>query len=83
MLTVCTKNFYFAFDTHVQRVGVRMRSPPAPFLVGIFIVKLETAVTPMLSLHVMFWKCYVIDTICFVQNGFQDYNSSSRNNFTI
>ena len=34
-------------------------------------------ITPILSLYLMFWKFYVIDTICFVQNGYQDYNISN------
>ena len=71
LLLLCTKNEHFTFnnETYQQIDGVAMGSPLGPVIAGIFMVELETNIVPTLSDHLLFWRHYVDDTLCYVKKA--------------
>ena len=69
LILLCTKNVHFTFtgETFTQVDCVAMRSPLAPILANIFMVKLERNSIPVLKDHLSCWKRYVDDPICFIK----------------
>ena len=64
LLILCTKNVHFTFDNviKVKNGGLAMGSPPGPVLSDIFMIELETSLSPQLNDYIQFWKRYVDDT---------------------
>ena len=58
-----------------------MGSPLGPVLAGKFMVALETNAIPTLKDHLLRWKCYVDDTICFLYTGSTSHALTILNNF--
>ena len=79
---LCTNNVNFIFNgqSHIQVDGVAMGFPLAPLLADIFMVELERSLIPNLQ-KMKFWRCYVNDTICFVEIGSIEYIRSVLNSF--
>ena len=74
LLILCTKNVLFTFnnETYIQVDGVAMVSALGPALVKIFMVELETSVTPNLRNKVKLWKRFVDDTCCLARLEYID-----------
>ncbi|XP_057292671.1 uncharacterized protein LOC130621404 [Hydractinia symbiolongicarpus] len=53
-------------NLYIQADGVAMGSPLGTVLANIFMFELENEIVPKLENSVKFWKHYVDDTICFV-----------------
>ena len=83
MLTLCTKNVHFTFEsrTYVQAHGAAMGSPLGPVIANIFMIKLENSILPNLTKYITFWKRYVGDTICFVKLGTTEFIIYVLNSF--
>ena len=83
LLYLCTKNVHFSFNNEIyqQTDGVAMGSPLGPIIAGIFMVELENTLVPSLSEHLLFWKRYVDDTLCYVKKGSLQHVLSALNNF--
>ena len=83
LLILCAKNVHFTFDNviKVQNDGMAMGSPLRPVLSDIFMIELETSLSPELIDYIQFWKRYVDDTICFVKAGSVNYILSVLNSF--
>ena len=83
LLILCTKNVHFTFDNviKVQNDGMAMGSPLRPVLSDIFMIELETSLSPELIDYIQFWKRYVDDTICFIKVGSVNYILSVLNSF--
>ena len=58
-----------------------MDLPLDPVLMGIFMVELENTLIYTLSEHLVCWKRYVDDTICFIRNDSIDFVISVLNSF--
>ena len=68
LLYLCTKNAHLTLNkTNLQLNGVSMGSPLGPVSANIFMVELEQNIVPILSNHILFWKRYVDNTICFIK----------------
>ena len=74
LLILCTKNVLFTFnnETYIQVDGVAMVSALGPALVKIFMVELETSVTPNLRNKVKLWKRFVDDICCLARLEYID-----------
>ena len=83
LLILCAKNVHFTFDNviKVQNDGMAMGSPLRPVLSDIFMIELETSLSPELIDYIQFWKRYVDDTICFIKAGSVNYILSVLNSF--
>ena len=83
LLTSCTKNVHFSFNSeiYIQIDGVAMGSPLGPVIANIFMVELETTLVPKLEDHVKKWKRFVDDTFVYVKNGSDKYYVSALNSF--
>ena len=83
LLILCAKNVHFTFDNviKVQNDGMAMGSPLRPVLSDIFMIELETSLSPELIDYIQFWKRYVDDTICFIKVGSVNYILSVLNSF--
>ena len=85
LLILCAKNVHFTFDNviKVQNDGMAMGSPLRPVLSDIFMIELETSLSPELIDYIQFWKRYVDDTICFIKVGSVNYILSVLNSFDV
>ena len=85
LLILCAKNVHFTFDNviKVQNDGMAMGSPLRPVLSDIFMIELETSLSPELIDYIQFWKRYVDDTICFIIVGSVNYILSVLNSFDV
>ena len=81
LLIFCTKIVHITFDNQVyqQNDGVTMGPSLGPLLAGIFIVKLETRMIPILANMILNWRSFVDDTIGYVKNGSIDIILSKLN----
>ena len=81
LLILCTKIVHITFDNQVyqQNDGVTMGPSLGPLLAGIFIVKLETRMIPILANMILNWRSFVDDTIGYVKNGSIDIILSKLN----
>ena len=85
LLILCAENVHFTFDNviKVQNDGMAMGSPLRPVLSDIFMIELETSLSPELIDYIQFWKRYVDDTICFIKVGSVNYILSVLNSFDV
>ena len=69
IILLCTKDVHFTFcgKTFTQTDGVAMGSPLGSVLAGIFMVELETHLILKLKDHLLCWKRYFDDIICFLK----------------
>ena len=81
LLILCTKIVHITFDNQVyqQNDGVTMGPSLGPLLAGIFIVKLETRMIPILANMILNWRSFVDDTIGYDKNGSIDIILSKLN----
>ena len=79
------KNARFTFDNviKVQNDGIAIGSTLGPVLSDIFVIELETSLSPELTDYIQFWKRYVDDTICFIIVGSVNYILSVLNSFDV
>ena len=75
LLTLCTKNVHFAFEGKIykQNDGVAMASPLGPVLADTFLVELEEKLLPTLQEHMKPWKCYVDDTLSWINPDYIEF----------
>ena len=81
LLILCTKIVHITFHNQVdqQNDGVTIGSSLGPLLAGIFIVKLETRMIPILANMILNWRSFVDDIIGYVKNGSIDIILSKLN----
>ena len=83
IILLCTKGVHSTScrETFTQTDGVAMGSLLGQVLAGILMVELETYLIPTLRDHLLCWKCYVDDTICFYKIGSTTYILSILNSY--
>ena len=76
-------NVHFTFnnETYIKVDGVAMGSLLGPVLANIFMVELETSVTPNLSNKVKLWKRFVDDTYYLARSEYTDNILLAINSF--
>ena len=83
LLTLCTKNVHFSFNSeiYIQLDRVAMGSPLGPVIANIFMVELETTLSPKLEDHVQKWRRFVDDKFAYVKIGSVEYVLLVLNSF--
>ena len=75
LLLLCSENVHFCFggDIYQQNDGVVKGSPLEPLLAGIFMVELETRITPTATYNISYWKRDVDGAFVFIKKGYVEH----------